>query len=587
MKRVPPTDPVGGRPGAPSPILFSEPGAAGSVQGLDQADVRGSGVAPTTDEFEVGIGGMGRGGEASVLDIAAGAEARVGYVQAVAATEAASPRTTASSPTCPAVIAAAEDFWNAPRRVHAGRRRVRRPSAHAGDQQRGAASPVLVGRVRRDLVPPRVRRQRARPQLRHRHAQLLGHHNVHLGLQPELGRARDARPGRDAQPAAHWIASDIHTLFGTSSLTGDPAGRWYSVNDYAMTRLVNDYVRFTGDTDFLDEDAGRAAGRRAPRQWAEAWKALRHSGPLADYGEIDNLLECVSSYTHEVASLNAANVWCLRTVAEPARAARPRRRAPARRGRRPRRARARPLPRRHRLLRRRPARRHPAAACGTATTSASSAPRSPPTCRADSRGHGRVLPSASCRPRTGCARSPRWDPDASYSVRPDHQWNGAYPAWPADAARSLIALGAPDVALAWLPGLARSANQGPTGQAHFVEEAQPGINGGARKAPPQLPYINDWACSSSGAWVALVLEAVFGVRRRGGAAHAHPGGRRRRSGRGAARRSSAAGLRRARRRPGRSHQLTLPAELSELSCLQGQLSSDKWAAERMRWCPNP
>ena len=104
-----------------------------------------------------------------------------------------------------------------------------------------------------------------------------------------------------------------------------------------------------------------------------------------------------------------------------------------------------------------------------------------------------------------------WDPDASYSIRPDHQWNGAYPAWPADAARSLIALGAPDVALAWLPGLARSANQGPTGQAHFVEEAQPGIHGGARKAPPQLPYINDWACSSSGAWVQLVLDGVFGI----------------------------------------------------------------------------
>src|SRR5690606_16804213 len=32
--------------------------------------------------------------------------------------------------------------------------------------------------------------------------------------------------------------------------------------------------------------------------------------------EIDNLLECVSTYVHEVASLNAANVSCLRTAAE-------------------------------------------------------------------------------------------------------------------------------------------------------------------------------------------------------------------------------------------------------------------------------
>ena len=35
--------------------------------------------------------------------------------------------------------------------------------------------------------------------------------------------------------------------------------------------------------------------------------------------------------------------------------------------------------------------------------------------------------------------------------------------------------------------------------------------GGARKAPPQDPYLIDWACSSSGAWVSLVLEGLFGV----------------------------------------------------------------------------
>src|SRR5690606_5411656 len=104
-----------------------------------------------------------------------------------------------------------------------------------------------------------------------------------------------------------------------------------------------------------------------------------------------------------------------------------------------------------------------------------------------------------------------WDPDASFSPRPDHQWNGAYPAWPADAARALVALGAPRAAAEWVPGLARSANQGPPGQAHFTEEAVPPIAGGARKAPPQLPYIIDWACSSAGAYVALVIESFFGV----------------------------------------------------------------------------
>ena len=46
---------------------------------------------------------------------------------------------------------------------------------------------------------------------------------------------------------------------------------------------------------------------------------------------------------------------------------------------------------------------------------------------------------------------------------------------------------------------------------HFVDEAQQPIGRGARKAPPQLPYIIDWACSSSGAWIELILEGVFGI----------------------------------------------------------------------------
>ena len=35
--------------------------------------------------------------------------------------------------------------------------------------------------------------------------------------------------------------------------------------------------------------------------------------------------------------------------------------------------------------------------------------------------------------------------------------------------------------------------------------------GGARKSPPQFPYLIDWSCSSSGSWVSLILEGVFGM----------------------------------------------------------------------------
>ena len=132
----------------------------------------------------------------------------------------------------------------------------------------------------------------------------------------------------------HWIDLDTHAHFGTEWLTGGPVGQWYSVNDFAMTRLVRDYVRFTGDEDFLAVPVGRDDARKPVashlHDWATAWRGLRGDHALADYGGIDNLLECVSSYVHEVASFNAANVWCLRVAAEVAERAgerRPRRAA--------------------------------------------------------------------------------------------------------------------------------------------------------------------------------------------------------------------------------------------------------------------
>jgi hypothetical protein len=103
------------------------------------------------------------------------------------------------------------------------------------------------------------------------------------------------------------------------------------------------------------------------------------------------------------------------------------------------------------------------------------------------------------------------DPDAATSVRPDHQWNGAYTAWPAEAAQALFRLGADDVALGWLAGLVRSTREGPFAQGHLVNGRADATRAGASKGPPQPPYLMDWACSSSGAFVGLVIEGVFGI----------------------------------------------------------------------------
>lgn len=310
----------------------------------------------------------------------------------------------------------------------------------------------------------------------------------------------------------HWISLDIHRHFGTEWQTGGPTGYWYSVNDYAMTRLVRDLVRWNGAQDFLDVTLAAATVAEHVRSWATAWEGLRGEHALADYGEIDNLLECVSSYIHEVASLNAANVWCLRAAAEVATlqaddeaAADLHQRSDA-------------LLAEVRKLyiegegfwhaRQPDGRLVPVRHCYDFTTVGMTV--------------GADLPAGQRAEMVAFfqreLQTPSWmralspfDPDASYSVRPDHQWNGAYPAWPADAARALITLGHADVAADWLSGLARTANQGPPGQAHFVEEAAVPVNGGARKSPPQFPYLIDWACSSAGSWAALVVEGLFGV----------------------------------------------------------------------------
>jgi hypothetical protein len=492
-------------------------GTAWSVQGVDTpADVRLSGIAPMAGEHETGIGGIERGGEVTVhLELAPGRTARFGYVHAIGTTadgaNAAFDRVAAD---LPAVIAAAEAFWN--RQLDAAFR--------PGNGEYSGHLPVLetssealqrlywwgaLGVIwfRRDFEGNVLGRS---------YDTLMPNYWATTTFIWDYSLSSTAHalldPAVMKRQLRHWIDSDIHTHFGTSSLTGGPVGRWYSVNDHAMTRLVHDYLRYTRDTALLDETPGGRPVREHLREWALAWQSLRGTGPLADYGEIDNLLECVSSYTHEVASLNAANVWNLRTVAAILAAQGDTDGAAALAAEADALVKAVAdlyLPGTGHFAARQPDGtrvpvRHVYDFSVVGTSIAADLDEG-------TRSEMVAFFRRELQTEAWLRSLSPWDPDASFSPRPDHQWNGAYPAWPADAARSLVALGAPEAALDWLPGLARSANQGPPGQAHFTEEAVPAVNGGARKAPPQLPYIIDWACSSAGAYAALVIESFFGV----------------------------------------------------------------------------
>lgn len=312
----------------------------------------------------------------------------------------------------------------------------------------------------------------------------------------------------------HWMRTDIHSQFGTEWLTGGPVGQWYSVNDYAMTRMLNDYLRWTGDHAFASEQVAETKTvLEHLMDYATNWKNFRTSSGLADYGGINNLLECVSTYIHEVASLNAGNVWSMRTAADILEALKDG--ADSRGLREEANGLAREVNKLYIQGKGFWNTRHPdgslvpvrhcydfITALNTISGDLSSQQR-------------REMTEFFVRE----LRTPTWmhalscdDPDAMFSIRPDHQWTGAYPAWPPLAVTGLWSIGEVDLAFEWLKGLARSANQGPYGQAHFAESVVEPDAGGARKAPSDFPWINDWTCSSSGAWANIIIESIFGIR---------------------------------------------------------------------------
>ncbi len=315
----------------------------------------------------------------------------------------------------------------------------------------------------------------------------------------------------------HWISTDVHTHMGTEWLTGEPVGMWYAVNDYAMCQTIDAYVRATGDTAWLACELPGPGGEPLSvvghlDRYAGNWRTFRSPSGLANYGGIGNLLECVSSYVNEVAGLNAANVWMLRNAAQVARYL------------------------------------GDDLAALWYETEAGVLAVDLQQLYAEGDGwwyarqlDGTLVPVRHCYDFSTVAatiaddltakqrdemvaffvrelQTPTWmralsdrDADASYSVRPDHQWTGAYPAWPPSAAAALYRFGRADLAASWIHGLAASANQGPFGQSHFADGVLPPEAGGALKAPAEQPWINDWTCSANGAWVDLVIRSVFGV----------------------------------------------------------------------------
>lgn len=93
--------------------------------------------------------------------------------------------------------------------------------------------------------------------------------------------------------------------------------RGYAANDLSIFRLTWSYLCVTQDMDFLREKIADQTVLDRLRVLATNWKKLLRASTdtLADYGEAQNLLECVPTYINKVPSFNAADVWMMREFA--------------------------------------------------------------------------------------------------------------------------------------------------------------------------------------------------------------------------------------------------------------------------------
>jgi len=311
-----------------------------------------------------------------------------------------------------------------------------------------------------------------------------------------------------------WMQRDMHQHLATDYVTGEAVGPWYAVNDMAIVRCARNYLRVTGDFAWLDKKLGGQTVMDLLVDHATYWKKLvKSSNGLADYGEISNLLEVVSTYLHEVAGMNAGNVSSMRFVAD--------------------------------LLDRRGQSQQAATLRTDATSLAARINR---LLYVDGKGWWRCgQPDGSFHEVRHCydflavldnmsddlsskqkqemahffwsqLASKKWmralssgDPDATWNIRPDHSCLGAYAAWPPMCAKGLYKCGSPESTVLWLTELAKAGKQGPIGQGHFTEDVVPPLAGGAYKASEDAPYIEEWCCISGGAFSDLVVDSIFGV----------------------------------------------------------------------------
>ncbi|HUJ74363.1 MAG TPA: hypothetical protein VL359_05870, partial [bacterium] len=320
----------------------------------------------------------------------------------------------------------------------------------------------------------------------------------------------------------------------TNYFTGRHGGWGCSAHPQALIESASRLLRFSGDRSILDEtvlrqrrttagfeaasqgqivDEGDAAGSDRPMTGAEVlaetyslYDTLRMPGtPFIDFGGRGAYHECVTTYAHATAGMNAFFSTALRDAS----------------------------------LFGLPSRRADADALLKAVTSLYREEPASFDCRyPDGRlvsapnlyDLGMVLTylgAALPKSITSSVYSfildelctPTWahnlwplDPDIASGIRADHQWAGCFPAWISQFAIGAAHSGVADQRLSdWLTGVAEITRQGPFGQAYWAEDIHPPEEGAAAKCYDELTQGNHWVIGSGAHFVEAVIEGVCGV----------------------------------------------------------------------------
>ena len=99
---------------------------------------------------------------------------------------------------------------------------------------------------------------------------------------------------------------------------GRITNHWYAVNDYALFKTIDSYIRINKDFDFLKSECNGKTVLEHLYKLATGWeKRFNKTFGLADYGKDPwSFFEAIPNYIHMVPAMNAQNVWMLRSMAQ-------------------------------------------------------------------------------------------------------------------------------------------------------------------------------------------------------------------------------------------------------------------------------